>query len=169
MVRLRLPPLEDQGCDSYSVQVQTARSSQAGVWTGEWTIALSVAMPPDVSVASLDPSAAHRFRILATNVHGSGDPSDPSLPVLTDALHSDLAAPPEVSSTSSTSFALSWLGRRVRFNYREHLNSRVHPTLHFHLNPLYVSLSQSHIQYAPPPQYRAPCYTSPRLSATYCT
>ncbi|KAL1521891.1 hypothetical protein AB1Y20_021542 [Prymnesium parvum] len=107
-VRLRLPPLDEPGCQAYVVEAQAAGS---GEWPSEWSVVAADAMPPDVTLRSLDPERAHRFRLTVAAAYERSEPSEPSEPCLTDALHSQLFLAPEVAATSSSSYALSWLGR----------------------------------------------------------
>ena len=130
-VLLELPTLLEPECDTYIVEVlseplhaaaatdaavtavSSAAATAAAAVAAGWRVALQSAVPPSVTVHGLAADVGHRFRVrmVASGRGVPSEPSEPSVPVLTDEAHSRLAEPPFVTATSSASFALSWVGQ----------------------------------------------------------
>ena len=116
-MRLQLPPLADAACDTYDIEVLSsshfAAANGSGVTSSveAWLSALKGVRGETAEVKGLAPMVAHRFRLIAVGAGGRSAASEPSEPALTDAVHSKLLEPPSVSATSTSSFALSWLGK----------------------------------------------------------
>ena len=115
-MRLQLPPLADAACDTYDIEVLSSSHFAAANGSGV-TSSVEAWLPTlkgvrrDGGGEGLAPMVAHRFRLIAVGAGGRSAASEPSEPALTDAVHSKLLEPPSVSATSTSSFALSWLGR----------------------------------------------------------
>jgi len=126
---LSLPPLQDPSCTSYTVEVALAEDLPKKVALAEtstsvkskdlpkkdlpkkdlpWRVAIEGALPPVVTVSSLEPMTAYIFRLRLVSNHAKSNPSDPSAVSLAGGIHLRLLEAPEVSALSSISFAISW-------------------------------------------------------------
>lgn len=100
-IALSLPALRG-GCggdESFTVEV----SGDSG-----WRAVLTESTATTAVIDSLDPYAAHRFRLVAVNSAGRSASGRPTPATLTDPAHSNIVAPPSVKAISSASFEVSW-------------------------------------------------------------
>jgi len=83
----------------------TVEASSGGA---DWQPVLEGQTADAVTIASLDPYLAHKFRLIAVNAAGSSAAGPASAPMLTDPERSKLFAAPTAKAVSSASFTVSW-------------------------------------------------------------